>query len=124
MDNKRIIVVGASRGLGRGIAAALAKDVHAFIGLYAQDVRVFDTWGVWSHEGAAAWRQVVQQWFASLGHESVAVSMEDVKVAGGHDLAMVSAIVTYVRGRRETPLHAEPPYLGADPRWGLLEDRS
>jgi len=76
-------------------AAVLAKDVDAFVGLYGQEVRVFDTWGEWSYEGVAAWRQVVQRWFASLGEELVAVSAEDIQVAGGQNLAMASAIVTY-----------------------------
>ncbi|WP_266171612.1 YybH family protein [Dyella subtropica] len=76
-------------------AAVLAKDVDAFIKLYDQDVRVFDAWGTWSYQGAAAWRQIVQQWFASLGEESVAVSMEDVHVTGAKDMAVISAMVTY-----------------------------
>ena len=34
-------------------AAVRAKDVDAFIGLYAQDVRVFDLWSNWSYDGVA-----------------------------------------------------------------------
>ena len=36
-----------------------AKDVGAFMRLYDPNVRVFDTWGVWSYEGAAAWQAAV-----------------------------------------------------------------
>jgi uncharacterized protein (TIGR02246 family) len=76
-------------------AAVLAKDVEAFIKLYAQDVRVFDAWGAWSYQGAGAWRQVVRQWFDSLGEESVVVTMDEVQVTGTRDFAVVSVIVTY-----------------------------
>ena len=85
----------SKRVLERYQAAVLAKDAEALIDLYTQDVRVFDAWGVWSHEGAPAWRKAVQRWFASLAGESVSVGAEDVRVAGAQDFAMVSAIVTY-----------------------------
>ncbi|MFC4763030.1 YybH family protein [Dyella koreensis] len=76
-------------------AAVLAKDVDAFIKLYSQNVRVFDAWGVWCHQGVMEWRQVVEQWFASLGEESVAVSMEEIQITGAQEWALLSAIVTY-----------------------------
>jgi len=56
---------------------------------------VFDAWGVWSYEGAAAWQLAVEGWFTSLGTERVKVSFDDVQTWGGRELAMVSAIVTY-----------------------------
>lgn len=37
-------------------SAVLAKNVDTFMHLYDPDVRVFDTWGIWSYEGAGAWR--------------------------------------------------------------------
>lgn len=38
-----------------GYAAAVrAKDVDAFVSLYAKDVRVFDMWGRWSYDGVDA----------------------------------------------------------------------
>lgn len=76
-------------------AAVLEKDVDAFMRLYDQKVRVFDMWGVWSYEGAAAWRKMIETWFGSLGNELVKVSMDDVQATAGRELAMVSAIVTY-----------------------------
>jgi uncharacterized protein (TIGR02246 family) len=76
-------------------AAVRGKDVDAFMRLYDQKVRVFDMWGVWSYEGAAAWRKMIETWFGSLGSESVKVSMDDVQATAGQELAMVSAIVTY-----------------------------
>ena len=75
--------------------AVLNQDVEGMMALYARDVRVFDTWGVWAYEGAAAWRQAVEQWFGSLGDETVRVSFDDVRSEGGSDMTMVSAIGAY-----------------------------
>ena len=61
-------------------SAVLAKNADTFMHLYDPDVRVFDTWGVWSYEGAAAWRVAVEGWFSSLGAESVRVTFDDVKI--------------------------------------------
>ena len=58
-------------------------------------VRVFDAWGVWSHEGAAAWRRSVEGWFTSLGKERVKVTFENVNILGTRELASASAKVTY-----------------------------
>ena len=76
-------------------AAVFNKDVEAFMRLYDPAVRVFDTWGVWSYEGAPAWQVAVDGWLTSLGSEKVKVSFDAVKTAGGPELATLSAVVTY-----------------------------
>ena len=76
-------------------SAVLARDVEAFMRLYDTDVRVFDTWGVWSYDGAEPWRRAVEAWFTSLGAERVKVTFEDVRSTQGRDVAIVNAIVTY-----------------------------
>ena len=76
-------------------SAVSAKDAEALMQLYDPAVRVFDAWGVWSYEGAAAWRKAIDAWFASLGGERVKVTFDDVQTLGAADLAMVNAIVTY-----------------------------
>jgi ketosteroid isomerase-like protein len=76
-------------------AAVLAKDAVAFMRLYDPKVRVFDTWGVWSYEGAAAWQRVVEGWFTSLGSDRVRVSFDDVRCVGTTDFASVSAVGSY-----------------------------
>ena len=76
-------------------AAVLAKDVAALMRLYDPGVRVFDTWGVWSYEGAEAWQRTVEAWFGSLGTERVKVSFADVQASAGREMSSVSAIVTY-----------------------------
>ena len=55
------------RVIGSYKAAVFARDVEAFMRLYQPTVRVFDAWGVWTHEGANAWRIAVEGWSASLG---------------------------------------------------------
>jgi ketosteroid isomerase-like protein len=85
-----------ARILAAYTAAVHARDVDAFMRLYDPKVRVFDTWGLWSYEGADAWRVAVEGWFTSLGsNERVKVSFEDVQTSGGSDHAAVTAIVRY-----------------------------
>ena len=76
-------------------SAVYARDVDAFMRLYDPKVRVFDTWGIWSYEGAAAWRTAIEGWFSSLGTEKVKVGFDDVDVLGAGELRCLSAIVTY-----------------------------
>jgi ketosteroid isomerase-like protein len=77
------------------VSAVHAKDVGAFMRLYDPNVRVFDTWGVWSYEGSAAWQTAVEGWFTSLGTERVKVTFADVVTWPGREFAIVSAVVTY-----------------------------
>jgi len=75
--------------------AVHAKDVDAFVAIFADDVRVFDMWGAWSHDGIDSWREMAEGWFGSLGDERVRVEFEDVQTAGGDDAAVLSAFVTF-----------------------------
>lgn len=77
-------------------AAVQAKDVTALMKLYDPAVRVFDTWGVWTYDGAEAWQRAVEGWFTSLGTEKVKVRFDEVKTLGDKDFAVVHAIVTYI----------------------------
>lgn len=84
------------RALDTYQSAALAKNVETFMHLYDPAVRVFDAWGVWSYEGADAWRIAVEGWFSSLGSEKVRVTFDDVTIVSGDGgFASMSAIVTY-----------------------------
>jgi uncharacterized protein (TIGR02246 family) len=77
-------------------AAVRAKDVDAFVGLYADDVRTFDLWSEWSYDGKDALRGMVTEWFGSLEEdEVVAVTFDDVRTQTGPDVAAVSAFTTY-----------------------------
>ena len=75
--------------------AVHAKDVDAFVAIFADDVRVFDMWGAWSYDGIDAWREMAEGWFGSLGDELVRVDFDDVRTTVGEDVAVVSAFVTF-----------------------------
>ena len=97
-------------------SAVLAKDVDAFMRLYDPGVRVFDAWGVWSYEGAAAWQVAVEGWFTSLGTEKVKVTFDDVQTSEGRDFLVISAIATYAAvSAQGEPLRAMQNRL----TWGL-----
>lgn len=76
-------------------AAVHAKDAATLIRLYDPKVRIFDTWGMWSYDGAEAWQRAVEAWFTSLGSERVRVWFDEVQISGDANLATVSAFVTY-----------------------------
>ena len=76
-------------------SAVLTKNVESMMSLYDPDVRVFDAWGTWPYEGAAAWRVAIEGWFASLGRETVRVTFEEVAISGRTGFASMSAIVNY-----------------------------
>ncbi|HET7450541.1 MAG TPA: SgcJ/EcaC family oxidoreductase [Gaiellaceae bacterium] len=75
--------------------AVYAKDVEAFVAIFADDVRVFDMWGTWSHDGIDSWREMAVGWFGSLGDELVRVEFDDVQTTVGDDTAVLSAFVTF-----------------------------
>jgi len=77
-------------------AAVRAKDIDAFVGLYADDIRTFDLWSVWEYDGKDALRVMVTEWFGSLADdEEVAVRFDDVRTQAGPDVAAVSAFTTF-----------------------------
>jgi uncharacterized protein (TIGR02246 family) len=76
-------------------AAVRAKDVDAFLALYADDVRTFDLWDRWSYDGPDALRAMVTEWFGSLGSDVVAVEFDEVRTQAGDDVAAISAFTTY-----------------------------
>jgi uncharacterized protein (TIGR02246 family) len=81
--------------LERYAAAVRAKDVDAFVDLYADDVRTFDLWSVWSYDGKPALREMVGEWFGSLGTDTVAVEFDEVRSQAGDDVAALSAFTTF-----------------------------
>jgi uncharacterized protein (TIGR02246 family) len=75
-------------------AAVLAKDVEAFVALYADDVQIFELWANWTHD-LASWREMAKGWFAFLGEERSVVEAADVRVRCAGDMAMLTAALTY-----------------------------
>jgi|SRR5579862_4023232 len=81
--------------LERYPGAVGTKDVEAFLALYADDVRTFDLWSVWSYDGKEALRGMAEEWFGSLGTDLVAVEFDEVRTQAGDDVAALSAFTTY-----------------------------
>jgi uncharacterized protein (TIGR02246 family) len=83
-------------------AAVRAKDVDAFVGLYADDVRTFDLWQEWTYDGKDALRGMVAEWFGSLADdEEVAVRFDEVRTEAGSEVAAVSAFTTFAAVARD-----------------------
>ena len=75
-------------------AAVLAKDVAAFVAIYADDAQIFELWGTWQHD-IASWREMAKGWFAFLGDQRSVVTAHDVRAQVSGDMAMLSASLTY-----------------------------
>ena len=77
-------------------AAVRAKDVDAFVGLYADDVRTFDLWERWSYDDRDALHAMVKEWFGSLADdEAVDVGFDEVRTQVGEDVGSLSAFTTF-----------------------------
>ena len=76
-------------------AAVLAKDVDAFVAIYADDAQIFELWGQWMHD-IASWREMAQGWFAFLGDERSIVEAHDVRTQVSGDMALLTASLTFI----------------------------
>ncbi|HEY0189461.1 MAG TPA: nuclear transport factor 2 family protein [Cellulomonas sp.] len=100
-------------------AAVLARDVEALLALYSPRVRVYDLWGPWSADGEHARRESVQEWFGTLGAESVHVQAADVRAQLGEDLAVVEA---FLRFEARDPAGAVLRWMTNRLTWVLVPD--
>jgi uncharacterized protein (TIGR02246 family) len=76
-------------------SSVLNKDVDALMAIYEPDAVAFDMWGVWSHVGDKAWREVNQKWLGSLGSATVVVEFDDISIIQSDDVSAAYATVTY-----------------------------
>jgi ketosteroid isomerase-like protein len=75
--------------------AVLARDIDAFVALYADDIQVFDLWGTWRHDGIAGWRAMAEGWFGSHPGDRFIVEFSEVHDEVGSDLATVHAFAKF-----------------------------
>ena len=75
-------------------AAVLAKDVDAFVAIYADDAQIFELWAKWTHD-IASWREMAQGWFAFLGDGRSVVEAHDVRTQVSGDMALLTASLTF-----------------------------
>jgi uncharacterized protein (TIGR02246 family) len=76
-------------------ATVYAKDVDGHLGLYDEDVHLFDAWDDFESRGIEALRRTTEQWFGSLGDERVRVTIQDVEIVTGGDVAFAHAAVVF-----------------------------
>lgn len=75
--------------------AVFEKNVEAFLALYDENIHLFDMWEKWSYNGKDAWREMVSNWFGSLGDEKVVVDFDILTVTATNEIAVVHTFVTY-----------------------------
>jgi len=76
--------------------AVAAKDPARLAALYADEVRVFDTWGRRPFDGLAAWRVNLDEWLMSLGeHERVQASFREIQTSHRGKMGCLHALVIY-----------------------------
>jgi ketosteroid isomerase-like protein len=72
------------------------KNLEAYLGLYAEDAKIFDMWGPeWICPDSESWRASTEEWFQSLGNDRVEVDFEEVQVEQGFQMGFLSAFVKY-----------------------------
>ena len=93
------------------------KDLKAYIGLYHNQISIFDMWGPqWTVEDSLVWQHSTEEWFGSLGEEKVRVESEEVQVRVTAQMSFLTAILKIQRGftRSENfALPLQPTDLGA-----------
>ena len=75
-------------------SAVLAKDVDAFVALYADDALIYELWGTWTHD-IASWREMAKGWFEFLGDQRSVVEAHGVRTQVSGDMALLTASLTY-----------------------------
>lgn len=77
--------------------AAKTKDVDLMLSIYADDIFVYDAWEKWSESGIDAMKQLVTEWFASLGEESLDIEISNIKVEADTHVGFASYDVKFIR---------------------------
>lgn len=75
--------------------AVWRKDVEAYLALYDERLLVYDMWEAWAYSGLAAWRTMVEGWFAGLGADRDRVTFRDSHIDISGDMGYVTAIVRF-----------------------------
>ncbi len=65
--------------------AVYNKDLENFISIYDNKVHVYDTWKAWSYKNRDEYKNMVREWFDSLGDEKVRVEFNEINVLQTQD---------------------------------------
>lgn len=75
--------------------AAWDKDIEEMIGLYDDNVVIYDMWTKGYQIGIAEWAKEINDWLGSLGEENVKVIFEMVQIHESGNIGFGSALITY-----------------------------
>jgi uncharacterized protein (TIGR02246 family) len=107
------------------------KNVDAFVALYREDVIVFDMWGLWSYEGADAWRAMAVEWFGSLSDDRVEVRFEDVRTHITGEVCVLHAFITVTglsaEGEKMRSMNNRLTWAlqkGSDGKWQIFHEHT
>lgn len=75
--------------------AAWEKDTEMMIGLYHENVVVFDMWEKGYEKGLTSWTNSIVEWLTSLNEERVKVTFEKVEAHEKADIGFAYAIIGF-----------------------------
>jgi ketosteroid isomerase-like protein len=75
--------------------AIFEKDLPTFCSIFDEEVRIFDMWQEWTYEGLAAWREMAEGWFSSLGTNRDVVTFDDIRIEVDGELGVGTAFVRF-----------------------------
>jgi ketosteroid isomerase-like protein len=75
--------------------AAWDKDIEGMIGLYDDQVVIFDMWAKGYQTGLQEWSAEIKDWLGSLGAERVRVLFDRIEIHERGTIGFGSALITY-----------------------------
>lgn len=75
--------------------SAWEKDTESMIGLYDDNVVIFDMWNMGYQTGLAQWSVVIKDWLGSLGEERVNVIFEMIEIHEGDKVGFACALISF-----------------------------
>ncbi|SKC79001.1 YybH family protein [Ohtaekwangia koreensis] len=75
--------------------SAWDKDTESMIGLYDDNIVIFDMWNQGYQTGLKEWSVVIKDWLGSLGDEKLNVIFEMIEIHESNDVGFGSALITY-----------------------------
>jgi ketosteroid isomerase-like protein len=74
---------------------AWEKNVNGMVGLYDDNVLIFDMWHKGFVKGLEEWTMVITEWLTSLKEEKVNVSFDMIEIQESGDVAFASALIQF-----------------------------
>ena len=84
-------------------SSVFERDFEKHINIYDTDIKSYDIWDKWSHDGIDAWRDMTRGWFEALKNQNIRdkVDFSDVKIVENDSLGFLSATVTFTAVDKE-----------------------